>query len=223
MKRTLYLFITVLLSLGVLAACGQGDEVEENDTGSETEQTADSEETEGEAASDEDSNEGETSSNSESTTDVEQEDTVETDAADEVTETVSLFFSNNDLLETYKEEQEITADSEEELPAAALEAWIAGPNNEELTSHFEGDIDVESVEEEDGVAQVSFSKSFLDANVGSSAESAITEQIALIMEQFDYDETKVLIEGEEQSSLFGHMDATEPITANNPDDYETIE
>ncbi|RSL34980.1 spore gernimation protein GerM [Salibacterium salarium] len=218
MKRTLYLFITVLLSLGVLAACGQGEEVEENDTGSE----ANSDETD-EGTSEEENNLEEEPSNDESTTGVEQEDTVETNSTNEVTETVTLYFSDNEVLETYKEEQDVTADSEEEIPAAALEAWIQGPDHEELTSHFQNEIEVDSVEEENGVAQVSFSDSFLEANIGSSAELAITEQIALIMEQFGYDETKILIEGEEESSLFGHMDATEPITANNPDDYETLE
>ncbi|MDQ0299941.1 spore germination protein GerM [Salibacterium salarium] len=220
MKRTLYLFITVLLSLGVLAACGQGEEVEENDTGSESE--ANSDETD-EGTSEDENNSEEEPSNDESNTGVEQEDTVETDSTNEVTETVTLYFSDNEVLETYKEEQDVTADSEEEIPVAALEAWIQGPEHEELTSHFQSEIEVDSVEEEDGVAQVSFSDSFLEANVGSSAELAITEQIALIMEQFGYDETKILIEGEEESSLFGHMDATEPVTAENPDEYESIE
>ncbi|WP_026702715.1 GerMN domain-containing protein [Salibacterium aidingense] len=224
MKRLLYLFITAILSLGILAACGQGEEQNQENTGDEAGDTEPAEDDVQEDTEEGTEDAAEETEESADETEVEQEDTVETDSSEEtVTETVTLYFSDNELLETYKEEQEVEADSEEEIPAAALQAWIDGPEHEELTSHFQEDVEVQSVEESDGVAEVSFSESFLDTNAGSSAEMAITEQIALMMEQFGYEETKILIEGEEESSLFGHMDATEPITAENPDDYESIE
>ncbi|MFB4165163.1 GerMN domain-containing protein [Alteribacillus sp. JSM 102045] len=230
MKRTLNFLLTVLLSLGVLAACGQGEEtdeeletggdVEEEETNETEEETEDNKE-----STEEDENPEENQEENDTAAEEEEKNTEANSVEEEtVTENVTLYFSDEQLLETYKEVQEVEADSEDEIPAAALQAWLNGPEHEELASPFEGDdVEVQSVEGKDGTAEVSFSESFLDANAGSSAEMAITEQIALIMEQFGYDQTKILIEGEEESSLFGHMDATEPISSENPADYESIE
>ncbi|MGY4691219.1 GerMN domain-containing protein [Salibacterium sp. K-3] len=229
MNRLLLLFITTALTLGVLAACGQGGENGQSGTEGTSDDTAQSEEetqeddsggSTSEETTEENENEGDTN------TEVEQEETVETsDSEETVTETVTLYFSDDQLLEKYTEEQEVEASTEGELPAAALQAWIDGPEHEDLVSHFPEDTDVEvqSVEGSDGTAEVSFSSAFLDLSAGSSAEMAITEQIALIMEQFGYDQTKILIEGEEEDSLFGHMDASEPFSAENADEYEPIE
>ncbi|MFD2705936.1 GerMN domain-containing protein [Salibacterium lacus] len=237
MNRGLLLFVTAVLTLGLLAACGQGDQ---NGQGSTGDNTQSEENTQEESASDEgtasedteNQTDGETSdgqtdeSGNEENTEVEQEDTVDTGESDEtVTETVTLYFSDNQLLEKYTEEQEVEASSEEALPAAALQAWIDGPNSDQLTSHFPEDssVEVQSVEGADGTAEVSFSPSFLDINAGSGAEMAITEQIALIMQQFGYDQTKILVDGEEESSLFGHMDATQPFSPENGDEYSPVE
>ncbi|WP_158738582.1 GerMN domain-containing protein [Alteribacillus sp. YIM 98480] len=229
MKRLLYFVLIALISFGVLAACGQGQETEEElETGAGTEEDNDeSEEEEEEEEEQEEAVEDNQDEKDESTVEETEEvnENEETNASEEtITETVTLYFSDEQLLETYKEQQEVEADSEEDIPAAALQAWINGPEHEELAAPFEGEeVQVQSVEVQDGTAEVSFSESLLNVNAGSSAEMAITEQIALIMEQFGYEETKILIEGEEESSLFGHMDSTEPISADNPDDYEAIE
>ncbi|SDI21530.1 GerMN domain-containing protein [Alteribacillus bidgolensis] len=233
MTRLLYFVLIVLISFGVLSACGQGEETEEDlETGAGTEEDKNESEEQGEAVEDSQDEKDETTvEDTEETEEVEEteeaneKESEETNASEEtITETVTLYFSDEQLLETYKEQQEVEADSEEGIPAAALQAWINGPEHEELVGPFEGEeVQVQSVEVQDGTAEVSFSESLLDVNAGSSAEMAITEQIALTMEQFGYEETKILIEGEEESSLFGHMDSTEPISANNPDDYEAME
>ncbi|SDH81473.1 Sporulation and spore germination [Alteribacillus persepolensis] len=239
MKRLLFVFLTAFLSIGMLAACGQGEDMEETEetTGteetSENEEAAENEETvENEADSDESSDESDTENTETNTQEdtAENEETTESEGstADEtVNETVTLYFSDDQLLETYKEEQEVEAASTEELPEAALNAWLEGSNSEELINPLAGlaeqEVAIQSVEGENGTAEVSFSDAILDVNAGSSVEMAVTDQIALIMEQFGYNETKILVEGQEEPTLFGHMDATEPISAPNPDDYEPVE
>ncbi|MFB5663960.1 GerMN domain-containing protein [Alteribacillus sp. HJP-4] len=213
------------------------DEVKEQEETPEDEEEAENEEEETDDTDAEEESDSEEKSDSEEETDSEEEsaDLEETASEEEdtsssaedeekITETVTLFFSDEQLLETLKVDQEVTAASEDEIPLAALEAWIAGPESDELTSLFEGtNVEVQSVEGHDGTAEVSFSESLLDANAGSSMEIAFTEQIALIMQQFGYDQTKVLINGEEEETLFGNNDATEPIQAGNPDDYESVD
>ncbi|WP_177195378.1 GerMN domain-containing protein [Salibacterium qingdaonense] len=237
MNRGLLLFVTAALTLGILAACGQGDQNGQSSSGDNTQTEENMQEEpasdEGSASEDTDNQtDGENSdgqtdeSSNEENTEVEQEDTVDTgESEDTVTETVTLYFSDNQLLEKYTEEQEVEASSEEALPAAALQAWIDGPNSDQLASHFPEDssVEVQSVEGVDGTAEVSFSSSFLDINAGSSAEMAITEQIALIMQEFGYDQTKILVDGEEEASLFGHMDAAQPFSAENGDEYSPVE
>jgi spore germination protein GerM len=97
---------------------------------------------------------------------------------------------------------------------------VEGPEQEGLTTLIPKEVVVEYVEEKDGIAEVSFSKEILNANVGSAGELLIMEQIAMIMDQFGYRKTQVLVEGEVVETLFGHMSADEPIQAGNPDDFE---
>lgn len=224
MKKLLYALLTLVV-LTVLAACGEGEEatnVDENTTDTEQEVVDNGEdETEEPEVDGEDEETPVDEKEDEEANGTEEEN--ENAADSPITETVTLYFADDQLLEMYKEDHEVEAASEEELPKKALEAWIDGPNHDELVSFFDEDVTVQSVEDNNGVAEVSFSSSFLDINTGSTGEMYITEQIALIMEQFGYEQTKILIDGEEVETFFGHMSGTEPIEAGNPDDYEYIE
>lgn len=131
----------------------------------------------------------------------------------EMKETVILYFTDKDLMTNYSVKQEVTAESEEDLPKAALEAWIAGPESEELGNLVPPGVVVEYVKGENGIAEVSFSSELKNANLGSSGELFLLDQIALIMKQFGYDSTQILIEGEIEESLLGHVTTSEPISA----------
>lgn len=139
-----------------------------------------------------------------------------------IKKTVTLFFSDKDLMEMFGVETEIKADTEEDLPKAALEAWMKGSNKEELTNLVPPEVVVEYVKSENGVAHVSFSKEILSANLGSSGEIMLVEQITLIMKQFGYDSTQILVEGKAVESLLGHVTTDKPITAPNPADYKVL-
>lgn len=147
-------------------------------------------------------------------TNVEEQEKTET-----VTAPVWLYFSDNQLLEIYRTEVVLTASSEQDLPVAALKKWIEGPESEDFYSLVSASTQVYSVEEIDGTAVISLSDDVLDSNFGSSAEQFLTEQMAMIMQQFGYEQTKILVEGKEVNTLFGHVDTSMPIEAGSPDNY----
>lgn len=140
-----------------------------------------------------------------------------------VKKTVTLYFSDKDLMENFAVDREIEAEEEANLPLAALESWISGPKNEKLGNLVPPGVLVEYVKEENGVAQVSFSKELKNANLGSGGEMFLLEQITMIMKQFGYDSTQILIEGEKEESLLGHVTTSEPLKAGDPSQYKKLE
>lgn len=140
------------------------------------------------------------------------------------TESVYLFFPDENAENLYRVERELPNDQMESA-TEAMNMWLEGPTDEEtqLSSFTNSDIELQSIEEQDGVAQVSFSTEFLDIQVGSGTEEMLLQQVALIMKQFGYDQTQILIDGESQEQLFGHIESDEPITAEDPNSYELVE
>ncbi|WP_252313172.1 GerMN domain-containing protein [Sinobaca sp. H24] len=204
------------------AASAEEAQSTENDESGENESSADNSSTEN--AAEETAPETEASVSESEEADQSSENTVEKETnapeeentmeeADGVTETVTLYFSDDQLMETLTEERSVTADTKENLPAAALEAWIAGPESEGMFSPVNADTTVQYVESDGSQATVSFSSAFAESNVGSSGDAAIMEQIASIMSQFGYSSTQLLIEGETNTSIFGHVDTSSPIKA----------
>ncbi|WP_018924782.1 GerMN domain-containing protein [Salsuginibacillus kocurii] len=240
------LFLTLFTTAFVLAACGEGEDPEETAGEDQTEDAAVEEETEDEEeetdteddldeeeegteeGTEEDEGDAEedadvdTSSDEEETDEDEVEEGTEEDEESTYTEVVNLYFPDEQLMNTYYEEREVTAEEEDALPEAAVQAWLDGPESEELYPLVEG-ATVQSIEGEDDTARVSFDEAFLEANVGSGGEMEIVNQVALIMEQFGYSETVILIDGEEQESLFGHLEGTEAFPAPDASDYEAVE
>jgi hypothetical protein len=140
---------------------------------------------------------------------------------DEKVEThqVVLYFSDNDLMETYRIEKEVDVRKGDQLAKLALEAWINGPEHEELTGLVDSEVIIEYVEEVDGIAHVSFSKEIQESNLGSTGELMFAEQVAMIMEQFGFDRTQILVEGRVVETLLGHLYIGDPIEADDPESY----
>lgn len=219
-------YFPILFSLFflLLAACGQGTNTngtEQATDGIETEENTDLTESEivENGEDEEDSNEdGEEQTNEES-------DGRSDDSSEEGTNitamTIELVFPDDQVMDMYRVEREIEG-TEDELIFAAFDALFAGPTEEEegLVTLIPEGVTVESVTEEDGVAYVSLSNEFLNAQVGSGPEAMLLQQIAFVMKQFGYDETQILIEGEVREELFGHIDTSVPIVAE--DSFETF-
>ncbi len=141
----------------------------------------------------------------------------------EQTEEVVLYFSDNDLMNNYRVKTEIVIKEGEQVEKAALEAWIKGPENDELTALMNKAVTVEYVKDVDGIANVSFSKEIQVNNLGSTGELMLAEQISMIMEQFGYEKTQILVEGKVVETLLGHLDVTQPIIADDPENYLWID
>lgn len=138
----------------------------------------------------------------------------------QITQDVTLYFSDEQLMNIYKVEKEITVESEADLPKTTLQEWIAGPDIEGLQSILPVGVKLYSVTIEDKVATVDFSKEIMDANLGSTGEMFLFDQIALTMKQFGADSIQLLVEGKIESTLFGHISADRPYSAPDPEQYD---
>ncbi|GEL07587.1 GerMN domain-containing protein [Salisediminibacterium halotolerans] len=148
-------------------------------------------------------------------------DTNEADA--DTIDDVSLFFIDDQALNLYRVPSGETVEMSAEGAEETFEMWLEGPESEELSPIAHEDTELDYVEFHDDTAHVSFTETILDSNVGASTESMLVDQIALMMEQFDMDETLILIEGEDAGDFLGHMNLSEPVEAGDPDDYNVFE
>ncbi|WP_096198957.1 GerMN domain-containing protein [Bacillus sp. FJAT-45350] len=206
----------------ILSACGQGGETVDSSDASNGIDVDQNEELLEEVETDisgEASDNREAADNSEAQENVTQEEVTQEEVD---THPVELYFSDNQVENIYRIETTIEG-TDEDLFKKTLETWVEGPQHEELSSLITDNVKVQSVEEVEGVAYVSFSKEFLDAPVGSGAEEMLLQQIALMMKQFGFSETQILIDGEIKDQLFGHIDTSEPILATEPSNYEKLD
>lgn len=140
-----------------------------------------------------------------------------------VKQEITFYYADDDLMDMYRVKQDVEADEEDGLPKAALELWLQGPEQEGLTNLTPPEVVIEKVEFIDGVAHVSFSQEIKNANLGSGGEAFLIDQITLIMEQFGYDSTQILVNGEAEESILGHVTTSEPVSAPDSDSYEWYE
>lgn len=145
------------------------------------------------------------------------------DAAENaVKKTVTFLYADKELMAMYRVDQEVEAASEEELPLAALKLWLEGPEHEKLQSLVPPDVVIESLEFQDDLAVVSFSSELKNANLGSTGEVYLIDQIAQLMNEFGYGQTQILIEGKKEESILGHISTDVPITPVDPEQYERL-
>ncbi|MDF2606580.1 MAG: Lipoprotein LpqB, GerMN domain [Bacillales bacterium] len=141
-----------------------------------------------------------------------------------IKENVYLYFSDVNLMSIKKIQREVQVSKKDDLPKVTVEEWLEGPgaNYKDLANVVPPGVVVEYVKEVDGVAHISFSKEIKNANLGSSGELALVEQLSMILQQFGYSKTQILIEGSIVETALGHMDTSKPILAKDPSAYELI-
>jgi spore germination protein GerM len=204
MGKINFIVLTLLL-LFILAACGQGanlnKENQDPTLGSEPEIEEQEENTE--------------------ETEIVTEEPTEPATEMAVLDTIYLYYSDIDLMDIYRVEIQSPYTKDEEGIQRALQRWTQGPEQEGLQSLVPEGVIVQSVEDRNGVAYISFSKELLAANLGSSGEAMVATQIIMAVEQFGYDEILVLINGEVIDSLGGHIDWSEPfLKTTSPEDFQ---
>lgn len=214
MRNLKYLTLTLILGL-VLAGCGQGtnDAPKEEDPNLGAEYGNQQQDPEPENAEIEEEVKEEPKEEA-------KEDVIDVD----VLESINLYFADDQLMEMYRVEAKVNYPKNEEGIKSALELWAAGPVDAGLYGLVPEElVTVQSVENVDGVAHVSFSSDLLEANVGSSGESMLITQIVMVVEQFGYDEIFILIEGEVDENFLGHvgLSKNEPLKVEkSPEDYK---
>ncbi|BAU27919.1 sporulation and spore germination protein [Aneurinibacillus soli] len=124
---------------------------------------------------------------------------------------VELIFSDDNLMTQYKETHSISYEKEEDLPLLALKAWQKGPKSHKLVNLLPANVEIQSVKKDGNTAIVSLSSNVKQAaNLGSTGEQFLMEQIATIMNQFGFKNTKIVLDGQATDTLLGHMDASTP-------------
>jgi len=245
MKKMNGLFLSLAVIL-MLAACGQSDmnneELDNNagganeeineETDNENNNEGNNLEENGQEDAMNDSNNLEENANEEpnDTNAVEEEEEQVNEEANvtneeeiEMINSVTLYFSDNELMEMYRVESDMSVTKDEIGALDAMKLWAAGPNHDKLYPLIPEGTSIEYVEFHNDVAHVSFTDGLNEANLGSSGYKMLTEQIALMLEQFDYDQTQIMISGEVVGEFQGHMDLSEPIQAGNPEEYQWME
>ncbi|WP_051314628.1 GerMN domain-containing protein [Alteribacter aurantiacus] len=243
MKRAKWLFVTLSATL-VLAACGQGetdedvsgtdgdsaeevveDDVEDGDEEESADDEAEDTEVE-EATEEDDATEDEATEEEEEATEEDastEDEATEEEAAEEeevaVLNGVTYYYSDDQLMDTYRVSTSDSVTMDEAGAKEVVQTWINGPEKDGLMGLLPSNVSVQSVEFSDGVAHVSFSSNIKETNLGSSGELMFTEQLSLLMTQFGYDRTQLLIDGNVPNEFLGHMDVSEPFQAPSSAEY----
>lgn len=215
--------ILAVSSVFLLAACGEGNN-DETVTGSSVNNVNNDNVEINEENNNEEMNENNESNNN--AVNEEENNNEENEANEEAVETsdsVNLYFSDDQLLDSYRVvvDQEVTLNEEGAMDA--FELWLEGPPSDELYLLIPENVTVQSISFDNGTATISFSPEINDANLGSSGELMLTEHIAMMFEQFGYNETLIQIDGEAIENFLGHMDLQEPVKAGDPEDFPVFE
>lgn len=204
LKNILYILLTLTLLLGLTTACGQGAIDQPNNEAPPLESTPQEAEQEKKAS------ETEISANDPSNPVIEIA----------ILNKIFLYYADDQLMSVYRVEEDAQYPINEEGIRNALQRWIEGPVNDNLISLVPKTVIVQSVQFHDDIVSISFSPELFEANLGSTGEGMIVEQIAMVVEQFGFNEVLLLIDGEVIDTLLGHVDWSEPFVANSPEDYE---
>ncbi|UTR13382.1 GerMN domain-containing protein [Salipaludibacillus sp. LMS25] len=211
----------------LLTACNQNENTTSNENNASTDNNGDATNdigNEDNANNEGNANENDAAVNSSSTEEANNNEE-NSDATEEAgtIDNLTLYFSDDQLMHTYRIKSGVSVADNEAGALEAMQLWAAGPTHSDLYPLLPEGTTVDSVEFDDESAYVSFSVEINEANFGSGGELMMTEQVAMMMEQFGYDKTVILIDGQEPGEILGHIESSEPIPANDPEDYEWID
>lgn len=133
----------------------------------------------------------------------------------ETIETVTLYFSDDQAMYLVPEKREVTK-ADESLAELVVKELIKGPDTEDLYKTIPPEARLLSIEVEDGVAYVNFSKEIQTKHWGGSTGETFTiVSLANSLAELDgIEKMQILIEGEKIESLAGHYDCSEPFEPN---------
>lgn len=126
---------------------------------------------------------------------------------------VTLYFSNPSAEGLVAEKRTLEVKNDEELPAAMVEALIAGPQSKELLATIPPEARLLSVNVKDKVAAVNFSEELISKHWGGSTGETMTilSVVNTLTELDTIEKVQFMVEGEVVESLLGHWDTSTPI------------
>ncbi len=133
---------------------------------------------------------------------------------EDVTE-ITLYFSDNQAEKLVPEKREVKTEGKP-LPEVVINELIKGPQGSGLLKTIPDGTVLLSLDVQDGLAQVDFSKDIKENHWGGSAGESMTiySIVNSLAELEGIEEVQFMLEGEKMESLAGHFDLTQPISPN---------
>lgn len=130
---------------------------------------------------------------------------------------IELYFGNNQGDKIVKEMRSVNETSN--LPKAAMEQLIAGPESKDLIDTIPEGTKILNVDIIKGVAYANFSSELSTKHWGGSAMEALTIQsIVDTLSQFNgVKQVKILLDGSPADTIAGHIDVSQPFTKKSAD------
>ncbi len=127
--------------------------------------------------------------------------------------TFKLYFSDASAEYLVAEERKI--DKDKDTPQEMILQLIRGPKGD-LYSTIPPQTELKALYLSDGVAYVDFNQNFIKNQIGGSAEEllSIYSIVNTLTEFPDIDKVQILVEGEEISTVAGHIDTSSPLDRN---------
>lgn len=128
-------------------------------------------------------------------------------------QSISVYYSDNNLMELQKEEQDISFAEDIEKYKKALEL-LEKPKKADEHVPLWTDFRYHSVTFDKGTLTID-ADSQNQYNVGSSGEAMALDALKQTLFQFpEVEKIVILVDGKKAESLMGHVDVTEPLTRN---------
>lgn len=140
-------------------------------------------------------------------------DTASNKAAKETPKTVTLYFSDENVMYLCPESRTIKTDDENLCKAVAQEV-IKGPKSRGLLKTVSGDVKVLSAKTKDNVCTIDLSEEFSAYNVGGSTKEtmAVYSIVSSLCALDGIDSVKINIDGNQNPDFGGHFSLDAPLT-----------
>ncbi len=133
-----------------------------------------------------------------------------------VSQEITLYFSDEQAMYLIAEKRLVQVDNAsdvQQLASAVINQLIAGPSSNKLTKTIPPESRLLSLKVENALATVNFSKELQTKHWGGSSGELHTlySIVNSLTELTGIQKVQILIEGEKQESLKGHLDISQPL------------
>lgn len=127
-------------------------------------------------------------------------------------ETVKLYFSDQDAMQLVIEEREIQVNPNVPLEKYVMEQLIVGPKTSDLYATVPSETKIRDIKTVDGICYVDLSSEFVTKHSGGSTGEGLTVYsiVNSLTELSNIKKVQFLIEGEKVEEYKGHLDFSKP-------------